>query len=53
VRYRNLRTTVVMRQIRRCAGRRQYRLLYIYAYEGERQLGARKRYVNRAYVTPK
>lgn len=48
VRYRSLRTTVVMREIRRCAGRRQYRHLHIYTYEGRRQLGRRKRYVNRA-----
>jgi hypothetical protein len=48
VRYRRLRTTVVMREIRTCAGRRQYRLLYIYAYDNGRLQGQRKRYINRA-----
>jgi len=48
VRYKRLRTTAVMRQIRRCAGRRQYRVLYIYAYDNGRSLGRRKRFVNRA-----
>lgn len=48
VRYRNLRTTVVMRDIRRCDGRRQYRILVIYSYDNDRQLGRPKRYTNRA-----
>ncbi len=48
VRYRKLRTTVIMRQVRTCAGRRQYRLLYIYSYRNGKALGRRQRFVNRA-----
>lgn len=48
VRYRNLHTTVVMRQIRRCRSRRQYRILIIYSYADGRKLGSPKRYINRA-----
>lgn len=48
VRYRNLRTTVVMRDIRNCRGRRQYRVLTITSFESGRRLGRPKQYINRA-----
>jgi len=51
VRFGPLRTRVVMRQIRRCGGRRQYRLLYIYRYE-DGKLALRSRHTNRACRRP-
>lgn len=48
VRYRNLRTTVVMRDIRRCAGRRQYRKYAVSSYRNGRRVGSVRYFVNRA-----
>lgn len=46
--YHQLRITVVLREIRTCAGRRQYRVLRVYTSENGHRTGRTQRFVNRA-----
>lgn len=48
IRQGQFRTTVVMRQIRTCAGLRQYRVHAVYTYENGHRVGRIQRFVNRA-----